>query len=309
MNNLLTIAIPTFNRAELLEKRLTWLAKEIKGFENQVEIIISDNCSTDNTMEVIKKWEHAFSKATFIVKRQRENIGLNSNCAYCINNAISKYVWTIGDNHKIKDHTLSYVLYTLSKYPDLTLMLLNYSHRNAVTNHIYFERCFDVPKDEMIYDGKLLIENWLEECKNDLSFLTSLVYRTDLAQSAIEQWPSGLNNVDFLTYVTAFCALHGSVNVTKDIYIDYVVGNQNWYQDKKLNFRFIAKDVPEVLIQLVELGYSSRLCLKNLSKHFRGINWKFILGALRRWPFYTVNVLSRSLLLYLKTYLKFSYNQ
>lgn len=47
MNKLLTIVIPTFNRAILLKQQLTWLAKAIKGFESECEIIISDNCSTD----------------------------------------------------------------------------------------------------------------------------------------------------------------------------------------------------------------------------------------------------------------------
>ena len=40
---LLTIAVPTYNRAELLDKQLAWLAQAIQGFESECEIIISDN--------------------------------------------------------------------------------------------------------------------------------------------------------------------------------------------------------------------------------------------------------------------------
>ena len=57
MNALLTIAVPTYNRAELLNKQLAWLAKSIKGYESECEIIISDNCSEDNTQEIVKKWQ------------------------------------------------------------------------------------------------------------------------------------------------------------------------------------------------------------------------------------------------------------
>ncbi|MCC5625684.1 glycosyltransferase family 2 protein, partial [Nostoc sp. CHAB 5715] len=39
MNKLLTIAIPTFNRASLLDKQLAWLAQAIKGFEDDCEIL------------------------------------------------------------------------------------------------------------------------------------------------------------------------------------------------------------------------------------------------------------------------------
>jgi hypothetical protein len=44
MNKLLTIAIPTYNRADLLDKQLTWLSQGIKGFESECEILVSDNC-------------------------------------------------------------------------------------------------------------------------------------------------------------------------------------------------------------------------------------------------------------------------
>ena len=43
MNKLLTLAIPTYNRAELLDKQLTWLAQAIIGIESDCEIFVSDN--------------------------------------------------------------------------------------------------------------------------------------------------------------------------------------------------------------------------------------------------------------------------
>ena len=35
MHTLLTIAIPTYNRADLLDQQLAWLAQAIKGFESE----------------------------------------------------------------------------------------------------------------------------------------------------------------------------------------------------------------------------------------------------------------------------------
>lgn len=54
---LLTICIPTYNRSQLLDKQLNWLAQEIVGIESNYEIIISDNCSTDRTQDIIPKWQ------------------------------------------------------------------------------------------------------------------------------------------------------------------------------------------------------------------------------------------------------------
>jgi glycosyltransferase involved in cell wall biosynthesis len=57
MNKLLTIAIPTYNRADLLDKQLEWLSQAIKGYESECEIFVSDNCSSDHTQEIIQKWQ------------------------------------------------------------------------------------------------------------------------------------------------------------------------------------------------------------------------------------------------------------
>jgi Glycosyl transferase family 2 len=51
MDILLSIVIPTYNRAVELDRQLGWLAQEIKGYEQECEVFISDNCSTDQTPE------------------------------------------------------------------------------------------------------------------------------------------------------------------------------------------------------------------------------------------------------------------
>jgi len=54
---ILSICIPTFNRAEYLESTILSIVKQTKFQEtNEVEIIISDNCSTDNTKEISEKY-------------------------------------------------------------------------------------------------------------------------------------------------------------------------------------------------------------------------------------------------------------
>ncbi|MFM8003979.1 MAG: glycosyltransferase family 2 protein, partial [Dolichospermum sp.] len=87
MNKLLTIAIPTYNRAELLDKQLTWLSKAIKGFETECEILVSDNCSTDHTQSIISKWQNILKNITFKSNKNHENIGVMRNIFYCLSAA------------------------------------------------------------------------------------------------------------------------------------------------------------------------------------------------------------------------------
>ena len=54
---LLSICIPTYNRAEYLEGALKNIVTD-SAFDSRVEVIISDNASTDNTQEVGKKYSN-----------------------------------------------------------------------------------------------------------------------------------------------------------------------------------------------------------------------------------------------------------
>ncbi|NEU71184.1 glycosyltransferase family 2 protein [Hassallia byssoidea VB512170] len=291
MNKLLTIAIPTFNRAQFLEEQLNWLSKAIKGFESECEVIICDNFSSDNTQEIIQKWQPFFKNTTFISHRNTENIGLMPNLACCIEKATSKYVWVIGDDDPIHEITLAYVVNNLKKHPEIALLILNFSWLNVVTGQLASERCFDITNEEVNTNGKALIEHYLQENFSCLAFMTAQVYKTQAAQQALEKWRDSANNREGQIYWTAFCALQGSVKITKDVYVQYACG-MNSIVDAKLWFKMRYSDLPKVYVKLMELGYSQTICRKFISKHFAETNWYVILGALRRWPFYTVNILT-----------------
>ena len=54
---LLSICIPTYNRAEILDKSLESITKQdIFQKTDEVEIIVSDNCSQDNTHNIVHKY-------------------------------------------------------------------------------------------------------------------------------------------------------------------------------------------------------------------------------------------------------------
>lgn len=297
MNKLLTIGLPTFNRAQLLDKQLAWLAQAIKGFESQCEIIVSDNCSPDDTRDVIKNWQPMFASTTFRVNRQSENVGAIKNIAYCMNAATGKHVWTIGDDDRIEAETLAYVLRILSAYPDLALMILNFSTRNVRTGKLDQERWFDIENEDVTSNGKAMFERCLQVGKaGGVALTTALVYRTDLAQCALREWPTGLSNTGVQIYITGFCALHGSVKVTKDIYLECATGTHFWKEDNKIRVSFRYAEMPEVYVKLMEIGYSKKVCRRMVHEQSREIRWRFIIWCLRRWPITTIKALGRHLI-------------
>ena len=69
-NLLVSIGIPTYNRANKLNKALSSLSRQT--YKN-LEIIVSDNCSTDaNVEEVVKIYSQSDPRITFY--RQKNNI-------------------------------------------------------------------------------------------------------------------------------------------------------------------------------------------------------------------------------------------
>ena len=296
MNKLLTIAIPTFNRAKLLDKQLAWLAEAIKGFEADCEILVSDNCSTDNTQDVVKKWQSTLSHITFNYNKNPENIGVLKNITYCLNAATTQYVWTIGDDDPIQEKAVTYVLTKIKEHQNLSLLFLNYSGRNKVTGEpvhpptIVGNRWFDVDSEDGCGDGKAIFEHCYDKSVGAVIFLTAIVYRTDLVQRGLQIWQDAVNNWIFLAYLAGYCAANGSVIVTKDIYMECIVGVSYWQKDPKSALLMQYKHIPEVLVKLEENGYSQQFCRRMIVKNFREVNLKVLLGALKRWPLFTMKI-------------------
>lgn len=81
---LITLAIPNFNYGRYLDKCIT---SALDQAGEDVEILISDNCSTDNSWEIINK----YSDQRLKIWQQTRNIGLFPNWNNLLENASGKY--------------------------------------------------------------------------------------------------------------------------------------------------------------------------------------------------------------------------
>lgn len=109
---LLTIAIPTFNRSQYLDQCLAQLCKQIPAYEKEIELIISDNCSTDDTADIVSKYK--MQGISILYSRNAENIGADRNVIKCYQMATSSYVLVLGDDDVLLDGSLGKILYTLT---------------------------------------------------------------------------------------------------------------------------------------------------------------------------------------------------
>jgi len=114
---LLTIAIPTYNRARYLGELLSTLFDQLIS-EPRVELIISDNASPDDTPALVKGYLQRGLPIRYL--RNVTNLGADANFLQCFEQARGKYVWIFGDDDVIVPGGLSAILSSLhSKEYDL----------------------------------------------------------------------------------------------------------------------------------------------------------------------------------------------
>lgn len=126
-NPLLTICVPTYNRAKELNYNLSLLERYICDghHKDKVCVIISNNQSSDNTHDVIKSYEN--KKILNIVSyEQNENIGSAPNVVYCVEKATTPWVMLLGDDDYLEPWYIIGCLKQIEEYPNLGCIIPNY---------------------------------------------------------------------------------------------------------------------------------------------------------------------------------------
>ena len=93
---LVSISIPTYNRAEDLDRCLGSILPQVAGLEKFVEVYVSNNASTDNTHEVIQKYLREGYPLNAL--RNATNLGHDGNLEILYETAKTPYFWLFGDD-------------------------------------------------------------------------------------------------------------------------------------------------------------------------------------------------------------------
>lgn len=110
---ILTIIVPTYNRAAHLATLLAALRSELQGLESSVEVLVSDNASTDSTPEVTAAAARDWPALT--IQRHDRNLGPDGNFLSCIPRVSTRYFWIISDDDCPKRGVLANVLRLLTE--------------------------------------------------------------------------------------------------------------------------------------------------------------------------------------------------
>lgn len=136
---LLSICIPTYNRASILEKTLDSIVLQL---DDDIEIVISDNCSTDNTEEVGRKYAGKYDN----IKYYRNEVNVrDANFSLSLDRGTGLYLKLLKDNIEITEGGLHYLKQHVQQYKDKMdpLFFTNGVFFNGRIRDVYECKSFD----------------------------------------------------------------------------------------------------------------------------------------------------------------------
>src|SRR4030095_6701459 len=100
MTPLLSICIPTYNRAERLRVMLQAVLPQVAAHADKVELWISDNASSDHTPQVVAD-AHVLGPLQY--SRNSSNLGIVGNLITLTSElARGEFVWGLGDDDLLR---------------------------------------------------------------------------------------------------------------------------------------------------------------------------------------------------------------
>ena len=131
---ILSILIPTYNRAIELKKNLDLLFDYIHQdkLEDRVCIIVSDNASPDATKDVIKPLTESDIHLEYF--QQETNIGYCGNVLSILSKASTDWVMLLGDDDYLESWYIAECLQQIAEHPHLGCIIPNYVDYNPRTN-------------------------------------------------------------------------------------------------------------------------------------------------------------------------------
>lgn len=200
----LSILIPTYNRANNLIENLSHLEKIItsNNIESIVNIIISNNLSTDNTEEVVNKFIKNHSSLNIKYYKQDKNIGLEKNALFTLFKADGEYVMYNGDDDYIHTDYLNEFISTTNENKKIRAIIPSIIPIDKEGNKLSGGRDQGLPQKSYSAGFKnCLLNSWRGHQLSGLIFK-----RKGLHDSYVE---NNVSNIYPFIYLTSYSCLIG----------------------------------------------------------------------------------------------------
>jgi len=148
----LSVAIPTYNGDRYIREALDSIIYQLDDIDEEIEIVISDNASTDQTPEIIKEYKENYP-GILSYYRNDQNLSGEKNIDLAVRRSKGEYVWLFSDDDVLIFPVLKKVLNVLNAYLDLSWIFVNYArYDNNLSSKI--ATVVDIPEDCYCENGE-----------------------------------------------------------------------------------------------------------------------------------------------------------
>ena len=131
---LISTIIPSYNRADTVGQTIeSILTQEVDA---DIEIVIGDDCSTDNAREVLLAYQEKYPDIIRLIFHE-QNLGLGANWATCVKACKGKYICNCdNDDYWHNPHKLQIQLDYMESHPDCNICITNHRTLNRSTGEV-----------------------------------------------------------------------------------------------------------------------------------------------------------------------------
>lgn len=270
MNKILTITLPTYNRAEKISALLKFLYEELQNFSDEelkgINIYISDNCSTDDTKDRILESKIVKEQIVdFEYTCNTENIGLLGNLKKIYTSKLGKYIWMMGDDDIYKPGIVKKVFDECEK-EEYSYIFINHT---IVKNGKILQKSVLKDLDYKRTDQSMLLDLYFKS-GTVMMFMSACVYRTSLVKTYIQNHEINLVTPCSLSF---YCASKGETKYIQHPMIIDIVDGISWSKHSFKVFRIL---IPKMFLKLPFWGYNFLKCYKRATRIYISILFYFI---------------------------------
>lgn len=262
---LLSLCIPTYQRAALLKECLDavlqqWTQDLTPPQRSQIEIIVSDNASADDTAQAVERVRAAYPASPLTYTRQTSNIGADANVYSVMHQAAGTYLYVLADDDILLPGALLKLLSLIEQNPAAGAFCLNIC---AFTKNVSALGLpvFTLSKDLVIADPN----DALEFLSTWITFLSIIAFRRDVLTTKDHSPWIGSNLGHACVFLDALLNC-GPLWVTKEPLLAVRTDNTGGYSF----FRVFVTQFSALLQYAEQAGYTASAVRRVRIRHLTG---------------------------------------
>lgn len=254
LNIKLSICIPTYNRANYLPEAIESILEQITDdIKDKVEICISDNASTDNTAEIVSRFQDK-NICNITYHKNEENIGADRNFLKVIEIASGEYCWWLGSDDALEHDILSILLKKINDTNEDFYMLIQNCY------DLTLSKKFDCKHHPLLNQDshKLDIDELPTTAIYLLGFISVLIVKKDVFMKKMPLDEKYIGSMYIHTYKILYALNNGSkIYFIREPMIKWRADNDSFLEDLKVYGRIKIDIVGYSSIAADVFGYNS----------------------------------------------------